>query len=204
MANNINEQIMRKGTIVRATKLPVTTFGLGPVSKLKDLPGTIWHDENNNVVIATKEAPDGCIYDQSRIAVVRIIKGKVKINGLYDIYAPDPSKIENLLSHPFEYRTPPEEIFSNENSQELQAILDVASEIRPSITPAEHGRKVIIITNKMVNENGYIECHCPWDADYVLTKLYPGDVFLVEDEKSFKGYRIGKEEFEGTHKLDLN
>ena len=206
MAKNVNEQIMRMGTIVGATKLPVITIGIGEVSKLKDLPKTIWHNDKGEVVIATKEAPDGCIYDQSRIAVVRVIGGKVLINGLYDIYAPDPSKIEKLLSNnPFELLGEPGmpgNLSSEEDLKAFNAILNVASEVRPSIAPAEPGRKVIVITEDMVGENGYIECHCPWDPEDVLTKLYVGDIFLVEDEATCKGYRIGKEEFEGTHKLE--
>ncbi len=197
MAKNVNERILKEGTIVGATKLPVITIGLGRVSELKNLDGTIWRDGNGQVVIATKEAPTGCLYDQDRTVVVRVIGGKVKMNGLYDIYAPDPSKIEKLLSKPFCPRSLP-----FDQLYELDPILRVASELRPSIAPAEYGRRVIVITDKMVGEQGYIDCHCPWDPDDVLTHLYVGDIFLVEDEKTCKGYRIGKEEFEGTHKLD--
>lgn len=193
---NINERILKKGTIIEATKLPVITIGIGLVSELKDLDGVIWHN-NGKVVIATKEAPEGCTYEQNRTVVVRIIGGKVKMNGLYDIYAPNASKIEKLLSNPFELTSLP-----SDQLDELQPILNVASDVRPSIAPAEHGRKVIVITDEMVGTQGYIDCHCPWDDDDVLTKLYVGDIFLVEDEKACKGYRIGKEEFEGTHKLD--
>jgi len=193
----VNERILKEGTIVGATKLPVITIGLGRVSELKELDGTIWRDDNGKVVIATKEAPNGCLYDQDRTAVVRVIGGKVKMNGLYDIYAPDNSKIEKLLSNPFCPRLlPPDQL------AELDPILMVASELRPSIAPAEPGRRVIVITDKMVGEQGYIDCHCPWDPDDVLTHLYVGDIFLVQDEETCKGYRIGKEEFEGTHKLD--
>lgn len=197
MAKNVNERIMSEGTIVEATKLPVITIGLGRVSELKDLEGTIWHDDNGAVVIATKEAPDGCTYEQTRTVVVRVIGDKVKINGLYDIYAPDEKKIERLLSNPFELASLP-----NEQLAELQPVLEVASEVRPSLAPAEYGRKVIIITNDMVGEQGYTYCHCPWDPEDKLTQMYPGDIFLVEDVETCKGYRIGKEEFEGTHKLD--
>lgn len=192
---NVNERILKMGTIVGTTKLPVITIGLGPVSELEDLDGTIWH-RDGKVVIATKEAPEGCTYEQDRTVVVRVIGGKVKMNGLYDIYAPNASKIEKLLSNPFELSSLP-----LDQLDELQPVLNMASEVRPSIAPAEYGRKVIVITDEMVNEQGYINCHCPWDPDGVLTKLYVGDVFLVEDEATCKGYRIGKEEFEGTHKL---
>ena len=43
---NVNERILREGTIVGATKLPVITIGIGPVSELKDLNGTIWHNDD--------------------------------------------------------------------------------------------------------------------------------------------------------------
>ena len=194
---NINEKIINDGSIVSATKLPVITIGIGRVSELKDLPGTIWH-EDGKVVIATKEAPDGCTYEQDRVVVVRVIGDKVKMNGLFDIYAPNNNKIEKLLSNPINLS----EHLSHELMNELQPVLAVASEVRPSLAPAETGRKVIVITKEMVGDADYIECHCPWDPDDVLTKLYVGDIFLVEDESTYKGYRIGKEEFEGTHALD--
>ena len=196
MANNVNARILNEGTIVGATKLPVITIGIGKVSELKDLDGTIWH-HNGNVVITTKEAPDGCTYEQDRTVVVRVIGGKVKMNGLYDIYAPNASKIEKLLGNPFDLATLP-----SDQLNELKPILAIAAEVRPSIAPAEYGRKVIIITDEMVGEQGYVDCHCPWDPEDVLTKLYTGDIFLVEDEETCKGYRIGKEEFYGTHSLD--
>lgn len=199
MAKNVNERIMKEGTIVEATKLPVITIGLGSVGKLKDLAKTIWHRDDGKVVIVTKEAPDGCIYEQDRTVVVRIIGDKVKMNGLYDIYAPDTTKIEKLLSNPFELDSLPAK-----QLDELKPILEVASEVRPSIAPAEYGRKVIVITDEMVGKQGYINCHCPWDPDDIMTKLYAGDIFLVEDEETCKGYRIGKEEFEGTHKLEVH
>lgn len=191
---NVNAKIISEGTIVSATKLPVVTIGLGAVSKLKELEGVIWHDDDGNVVIKTKEAPDGCLYEQDRTVVVRVIGDKVKMNGLYDIYAPAPSKIEKLLSNPIELDSLP-----LEQNDELFPVLMVASEIRPSLAPAEPGRRVIVITKDMLDGNEYIECHCPWDPDDVLTKLYEGDIFLVEDEATCKGYRIGREEFEGTH-----
>lgn len=169
---NINERILKEGTIVTATKLSVITIGIGPVSKLKDLDGTIWH-HGKKVVILTKEAPNGCTYEQERTVIVRVIGDKVKMNGLYDIYAPSASKIEKLLSNPFELNSLP-----SDQLNELQPILNVASEIRPSIAPAEYGRKVIIITDEMVGKQGYIDCHCPWDPDDVLTHLYVGDLFI--------------------------
>ena len=193
---NVNAIILMLGTIVLATKLPVVTIGLGKVSKLKELEGVIWHDDDGNVIIKTKEAPDGCLYDQDRTVVVRIIGDKVKMSGLYDVYAPAPKKIDKLLSNPIDLDSLP-----LEQREELAPILRVASEVKPSLAPAEPGRKVIVITKDMLGGKEYIECHCPWDPDDVLTKLYEGDIFLVEDEATCKGYRIGREEFDGTHVL---
>ncbi len=191
--NNVNENILKKGTIVEAIKLPVITIEIGPVKNLKDLSGVIWHDRGN-VVIATKEAPDGCIYDQNRIAVVRIINSKVKMNGMFDIYAIDKNKAEKLLNKPFDLNS-----LSYEQIKELKPLLDVSSNICPSVTPAEYGRKVVVITEDMIGEQGYTYCHCSWEPEEVKTKMFKGDVFLIEDEKNCQGYRIGREEFEETH-----
>ena len=197
MANDMNARIINNGTIVSATKLPVITIGLGPVSKLRDVKGVIWHDNNGNVVIKTKEAPNGCLYDQDRTVVVRVIGNKVKMNGMYDIYAPDQSKTERLLSNPISLDS-----LTLEQRVALAPVMWAGSDIRISLAPAEPGRRVIIITKNMLDGDKYIECHCPWDPDDVLTKLYEGDIFLVEDANTYKGYRIGHDEFKGTHKLD--
>lgn len=192
-----NATIIERGTIVSATKLPVITIGIGKVKDLRDLEGVVWHEENGNVIIKTKEAPTGCVYFQDRTAVVRIIGGQVKIGGMYDIYAPDDSKIEKLLSRPFDLNT-----LTEEQKDELQPILNIGNDIRPSLAPAETGRKVIVITDEVLDGAESIQCHCPWDPEDVFTSLYKGDIFLVQDENTDKGYRIGKEEFEGTHMLD--
>ena len=191
---NVNAKIINEGKIVTATKLPVVTIGLGKVSKLKEVEGVIWHDSSGNTIIRTKEAPCGCFYKQDRTVVVRIIGSKVKMRGLYDIYAPAPGKIEKLLSNTIDLNS-----LSLVQRVQLAPILWAASKVQPSLAPAEPGRKVIVITKEMLHGNEFIECHCPWDPDYVMTKLYSGDIFLVEDEATCKGYRIGREEFNGTH-----
>jgi len=196
MANATNSTIIQRGTIVSATKLPIITIGIGKVKDLRDLEGVIWH-EGSTVVIKTKEAPNGCVYFQDRTAVVRIIGEQVKISGMYDIYAPDDSKIEKLLSRPFDLNA-----LTEQQKDELQPILSIGNDIRPSLAPAETGRKVIVITDEVLDGAESIQCHCPWDPEDVFTALYKGDIFLVQDEATCKGYRIGKNEFEGTHMLD--
>ncbi len=189
-----NAKIFENGVVAEATKLSVVTIGIGKVSNLKEVPGTIFH-KNGKVVIVTKEQPEGCIYDQDRTVVVRVIGGKVIINGLYDIYAPAESKIEKLLSNPISLHT-----LTKEQLEELNPILEAGSDIRPSIAPAEPGRKVIVITQDMIDA-GVTECYNEWEPE-TATKLYPGDVFLVTDPKLMTGYRIGREEFEATHTIN--
>lgn len=189
-----NAKIFEKGNIVTATKLSVLTIGIGKVSDLKEVPGTIRH-ENDKVVIVTKEQPEGCVYDQDRTVVVRVIGGKVLMDGLYDIYAPAVNKVEKLLSNPVSLDT-----LTKEQLEELNPILEAGSDIRPSMAPAESGRRVIVITDEMIAA-GITECYNEWEPE-TATKLCSGDVFVVTDESQMTGYRIGKEEFAGTHTLD--
>lgn len=201
MANTYkqNLNIINNGVVRNATKLPVITIGLGIVRDLTDLEGVIWHDEDGNVVIVTKENPDGITYNQDRTIVVRVIGGKVIIDGHYDIYCPAPAKVDRLLSNPFAIIDLPEHVLA-----ELKPILDAASELRPSIAPAEPGRKVVVVTKDMLGDADHLVCELPlsWsDGKPTYTDLYEGDIFLVEDLETGKGYRIGKQEFAETHKL---
>ena len=189
-------KIFEKGTMVSATKLPVFTIGLGNVAEHKEVPGTICH-ENGKVVICTKEQPEGCVYDQERTAVVRVIGEKVLMNGLYDIYAPENSKVEKILSNPVDlFRS-----LTDEQLEELKPLFEACVRSpRASMAPAEYGRRVIIITDEMISE-GITECYNEWEPE-TPCKLCSGDVFVVTDESQMTGYRIGKDEFSGTHALD--
>ena len=192
MANN---KIFEMGTVVGARKIEVITIGLGQVKDLGNLKDVIWHNADGKTVIVTKEAPQGCPYDDNRTLVVRVIDGKVLIGGKYDIYAPDEDKIEKLLRKPYDLSN-----LSEEQMLELKPLLDVASEVRPAIAPGESGRRVIVITKEMI-EAGVTECFNEWDPE-TPCNLEEGDVFLVSDESQFKGYRIGREEFAGTHQFE--
>jgi len=83
---------------------------------------------------------------------------------------------------------------------ELKPLLDVASEVRPAIAPGKSGRRVIVITSEMISA-GVTVCYNEWDPE-TPCDLEEGDVFLVSDETTFKGYRIGREEFAGTHRFE--
>lgn len=190
-----NQKIFELGTIVGARKIEVITIGLGKVKDLGDIKGVIWHNEDGKTVIVTKEAPQGCVYDDDRTVVVRVIDGKVMIGGKYDIYAPGEDKIEKLLRKPYDLSE-----LSEKQMTELKPLLDVASEVRPAIAPGESGRRVIVITAEMISA-GVTACYNEWEPETPCT-LEEGDVFLVSDESLFKGYRIGHEEFAGTHQFE--
>lgn len=190
-----NQKIFELGTIVGARKIQVVTIGLGKVKNLGELKDIIWHNADGKTVIATKEAPQGCTYDDNRTVVVRVIDGKVMIGNKYDIYAPSEDKIEKLLKKPYDLSKLPEEKMA-----ELKPLLDVASDVCPAIAPGESGRRVIVITAEMIAA-GVTECYNEWDLETPCV-LEEGDVFLVSDESQFKGYRIGCEEFAGTHQFE--
>ena len=190
-----NEKIFEMGAIVGARKIEVITIGLGKVKELSNLEDVIWHNADGKTVIVTKEAPQGCTYDDDRTVVVRVIDGKVLIGGKYDIYAPGEDKIEKLLRKPYDLSE-----LSEEQMMDLKPLLDVASEVRPAIAPGESGRRVIVITAEMIAA-GVTECYNEWDPETPCA-LEEGDVFLVSDKSQFKGYRIGREEFTGTHQFE--
>ena len=192
-----NETIIRQGRILNVTKLEVITIGLGLVSKLKMAEGLIWKNDSGATVVKTKEAPQGQVYDQDLTLVVRILDGQVLIDGMYDMYCPPNDKVEKLLSKPFKLET-----LTEAQLAELKPLFDCGSNIRPSIAPADPGRKAILITLEMVGSKGYIECVDRWNEESgQTTKLYPGDYFLVEDVDACEGYRIGGTEFGITHKV---
>ena|GEM_PF-2582019 len=194
----VNEWILANGEPQKAEKLEVMTFSLGEVGKLKELDGVILRNENGTHLV-TKEAPlaiGGCRYDDDRIAVVRIIGGKVLMGGAYDIYALTPENAAKRLKTPVVAKLSPIQ------KLELTPIFDAASAVTAYITPKEI-REVIVITPEMISQNGGnpVPCHNEWDAEGVHTPLVEGDVFVVSDKGTAKGYRIGAEEFAETHKL---
>lgn len=192
-----NKEIFERGTIVGATKLPVITIGLGPINKIGTLRGIIWRNAEGQTVIRTKEKPEGMVYpDQTLTAVVRVIGDKVLMAGEYDIYVPARDKIQKLLSNPISLDSLPEIA-----QIPLRPLLNVASEVRPSLAPEETGRKVILIDEDVLAGHESITCHCSWDADGQYTILHLGDVFVVEDEEKMLGYSIKCDEFYGTHIL---
>lgn len=203
-----NAQIISLGTIRPATKLSVLTICIGHPDQCKEVKGTIEHT-TEGTILYTKEAPQGITYDSDRKAVVRVLRGIVLIDGRYDIYCPASEKLPDLLSNPVDL----EEICTIRQLAHLDPVLKAAEEVIASMAPAESGRRVVVVTPQLIEEIGadgtdekgaYILERDEWDEnpDSPLTRLYSGDIFFISDEKARKGYRIGAEEFELTHKLD--
>lgn len=210
MTNNIekNAQIIANGSIRPATKLSVLTICIGHPDKCAELPGVIEHTPEGTYLI-TKEATQGIKYGSDRKAVVRILGGKVFLNGQYDIYCPELSKLHKLMKNPVELH----DVCTNEQIMDLKPVLDAAEEITASMAPEEAGRRVVVITPQLIEQIGadgtdekgaFILERDEWDDDPEshLTRLYSGDIFLISDEDAGEGYRIGKEEFASTHKFD--
>lgn len=202
-----NERIFQNGIIRTATKFPVLKIGLGLVGDLQDLTIThkgkerliIRHNADNQVVIHTPEDPDGGLYFQNLTAVVRVIGGHVLSYGLYDISVHSQDEIEKLLSNPITLEAPH---VTPKLLAELQPLLNIASNVRPSLDPAEYDRKVILITDDMVGKEGFIECVCTGDEESgKTTRLFPSDVFVIENFENFQGYRITAFEFVNTYEL---
>lgn len=182
-----NEKIFEGATIVRAKKLEVLTIALGLVKDLKQLDGVI--DIDNGVTkIHTKESPaEGTVYHGTDTAVVRVLGGRVFIDGKYDIYTLAPDKVVNKLKNPVDIN----KVLTSEQYTQLKPLFDCGFP-KAFITPEEE-REVIIIKEKGI-------CYNEWDPTTPCS-VCPGDVFLVSNKEAQTGYRIGKQEFEETHIL---
>lgn len=187
-----NKKIFQNGNIVSAKKLEVLTFSLGTVGSLKTVPGVV-ESGDNGIVIHTKESPaSGTIYPADHIAVVRVLGGKVFINDKYDIYTLSPEKASKKLVDPIV----PTKVLNKEQELDLKPLFDAASEpVYGYITPVEMRRVIVITPDMEVNT-----CYNEWDPATPCS-MNIGDVFVVSDENTYTGYRIGKEEFAETHVL---
>ena len=192
MANTGNKRILDQGTIISARKTETITIGLGEVGQMEVLKGVVEKDIDGKVRVFTKENPEGFCYESTRTLVVRVIDGQVLINGKYDMYCPENDKIDKLLKNSFDIKN-----LTLQQLIELAPLFNIATEIRPAISPGEPGRRVIEITREMI-EAGINQCYNEWDPETPCT-LEEGDFFLVTDEDKCQGYRIGRTEFLGTH-----
>lgn len=202
LETTLNRNIILHGERHKAVKNKVITILLGKIGEVSDVYGVIWRTVSNlnHTYVVNKDNPNGIAYDNDWILVVRIIKDRVLNNGKFDLYAVKPEKAEQLMKNKVdlkEYSTPVQR-------EQLKSLLESTKTVTAVLTPKEN-RPAILITQDTVEKFGNgkkIACYNEWNE---VSILEPGDVFIVtrfnEKDGEYRGYRIGKEEFERTHEF---
>ena len=205
-----NFAIISLGVQLTATMKQMNAICLGHVGDLRPLEGVVEKSNSfdGTVFIKTREsAPLFNKYPADFLAVIRFTDDHVlNQNGLYDLYAMPAEVASKKLSTPADLTIP------HQSASDLLPILGSASEIRPYIMAAEPNRKVIMVTDDMINtivpdgfdeKGAFILVRDKWDLDShsPLTRIYAGDFFLVSNAYLNLGYRIGEDEFFETHTL---
>lgn len=166
--------------------------------------------------VVTKEAPNGNIYDEASFrTVLRVLDGKVLMNGFADSYAWDYKTFEKKAKTcvPIGCNSASglinlsRVILSIRDDEERSSFADMMSKMKEDlllVTTAEEERKCVEITQELY-DNGLTYSIDSWvepDANgvYPLTNLCVGD-FLIIDEQKRTAYCIRREEFLLTHKL---
>lgn len=161
-------------------------------------------------MVITKEQPKGCLYDEETFqVVVRIIDGKILMNGMADCYAWKKSKVQSAknkrpIGFSFKGRKTLRQLLATMKSKEEQMMLkDMLSVFRKDLilihTDAED-RKCIEVTQELY-DNGMtmvVDEWMPTDENGMsdATELNVGD-FLVIGEDGV--YCVRGEEFNRTH-----
>lgn len=168
--------------------------------------------------VKTKEQPNGCFYDEAEYRVVlRVLGGNVFMSGRPDSYCWDTEKISNLHLDP--KNLPFIGIHSAIGIIRLGKLLETVTSEKDKnwlaeffcqcnqdylliTTPAEQ-RTVVEVTEKLYS-NGLTACVDQWmkpdeNGECPETQIFIGD-YLVISKKGV--YRIGREEFFKTHKLN--
>lgn len=184
-----NLHIQNLGKILDAEKLPVLTITLGKVKDLTPYSEVVSKDADGNIRIVTKESgKKGTVYPQDNIAVLRIIGGKLLMNGYYDIY----SMSEENCNTKFKDEISLEDTLDENLLNHLEDILKISSNTKAYLSEKED-RKVIV-----VSEDTY--CYNEWDME-TPCKMNKGDIFNITNLDSMMGYRIGKDEASETLKI---
>lgn len=203
-------KILEKGVRLKCTKLEMQNIVFPRWEEL-GLIGNMFRQ-----CIRTKEQPQGHIYDEEEYQVVlRIIGGKVLFEGKPDCYCWKHSKVESAKKV---------EVIGNNSFEGLMNILKVLSAINDEkerclvsdmfamlkkdflivTTPAEE-RTCIQVTSDFFTA-GITQCVDEWmetdeNGNAEGTVICLGDYLVVTDNGV---YRIGREEFEKTHVINLN
>ena len=197
MTDTANKELLEKGTLIPVVRRPMITIDLGKVSELSPLSKVIWYSSYGNVIISTPNSTGGHLFKQNLNAFIKfggLNFSRVKINGFYDIQAANRQSVEKHLGNFFDISSLPSDIVS-----ELTPLFNVSLSVKPYLSNAMNGFHVIIANQQMFPYRKYINCHCSCDNDDRLTRLYPDDIFLVEDVENCTGYKITMEEFKNYY-----
>ena len=163
--------------------------------------------------VVTKEQPAGNIYDEAKFLIVmRIIRGKVLMNGRPDCYCWKFDKVEKAKNKQFIGSNSAEgmknaanllmEIEDDaERTMFADMLLSLKKDLIVATTPAED-RVCIEVTQQMYDQ-GITFCVDSWmetdeNGNAPVTKLVPGDFLIVEGDMV---YRVGHDEFVETYEL---
>ena len=168
--------------------------------------------------VKTKEQPTGCFYDEAAFRIVlRVLGGKVFMSGRPDCYSWNQNKVAKLNLDP--QKLPFIGVHSADGLIRLGKLLETVQgeadrkwlaelfvqcnqDYLLVTTPAEQ-RTVVEVTQELYNK-GLTACVDEWmqtdaDGNAEETKLYPGDFLVISGNGV---YRIGREEFNETHRID--
>lgn len=193
MTDTANKKLFEKGTLIPVIRRPMITIDLGKVSYLSPLSNIIWYSSHGNVIISTPNSTDGHLFKQNLNAFVKfggLNFSQVKTNGFYDIQVAELQSVKKHFGNFFDISSLPSDIVS-----ELTPLFNVSLSVKPYFSDVTNGFYVIMVTKQMFPYEKYITCHCSGDNSDRLTRLYPDDIFLVEDVENYTGRKITIEEF---------
>lgn len=187
-----NEKIFRKGRIRNAHRKDVIKLLLGPLGELREVKGAIEHSDNGVILYTRESPPSGTLYPSNYLCLLRIVGvDPIVKNGRYDLFALSPAEVKNRISG---VEVSIEPLMTLNQAREIAPILAAAKEVH-AYQKFIRVRSVIIITPEMEVDS------CYENDNEEPTPINVGDVFIVTDMESMKGYRVSKTEFEETHTL---
>ena len=164
--------------------------------------------------VRTKEQPTGCDYSETRFqTVMRILGGKVFMNGRPDTYAWPFEKVEKIKDKmPIGIGSPEgmvnwaklAQTITDPDEKLLVADMfcSTTKDFILANTPAE--KRVCFYVSEELYNLGLKEIvdewmECDSEGMSATTKVYPGDFVIISSDNGI--YRIGADEFHETHVL---
>jgi len=194
---------------ISVTKKEMDNLVMPMLSEMSEMLFDLWQ-----LVICTKEQPDGCFYDKNQYQlVIRIIAGQVLFGGRIDAYAWKHTKVEAACSRPCGLE-------SSEAKANLEDFLQTINDdgeremMRKFITLFRHNflivhtdeeeRVAMEVTQKLYDA-GLTSVVDSWmepddDGNAEETVLEVGDWLVINKEKG-TAYCIRHKEFLMTHRI---